>query len=142
MDNILWIIYFIDVILEQSFIFSTGDWVGLSFLIGGISFVGWGMFKYLDTGMSADEEKEAWDKDRPMLYGLLKTWIKLTLLVYVLNLAGSLIPNKDTAYKMLAAYGVLELSKTEEVRALGAKSMAVLEKAMSSYLEEQPTAEE
>ena len=46
----------------------------------------------------------------------------------------SLIPSSGTAYKMMAAYGVTEIAKTEEMRSLGGKSLEVLDKAMSDYL--------
>lgn len=47
----------------------------------------------------------------------------------------ALIPSKDTAYKMLAAYGVTEIATNERVQELGGKSLEVLEKAMNDYLE-------
>ena len=52
-----------------------------------------------------------------------------------------LTPSKDTAYKMLAAYGVTEAytaaADSEKVQALAGKSLSVLEKAMDDYLVEE-----
>jgi hypothetical protein len=46
------------------------------------------------------------------------------------------IPNKDTAYKMLAAYEVQSIIENPEVQKLGGKSLDVLNKAMDEYLQE------
>ncbi len=47
-----------------------------------------------------------------------------------------LIPTKETAYKMLAAYGVESLVTNPEVQKLGGKSLDVINKAMDDYLKE------
>lgn len=70
-----------------------------------------------------------------------KKWAIIVIsTVFVLNLIGSFIPSKDTAYKMAAAYGVGEMykaaSQSEEVQRLTAKSLQVLEASMDKYLEE------
>lgn len=49
------------------------------------------------------------------------------------------IPSKDTAYAMVAAYGITELAQNERVQELGDKSLEVLESAMSDYLDEGDT---
>lgn len=46
------------------------------------------------------------------------------------------IPSKDTAYKMLAAYGVQSIITNPEVQKLGGKSLDVLNKTMDEYLQE------
>lgn len=51
-------------------------------------------------------------------------------------LSCNLIPNKDTCYAMLAAYGVESIVTNPEVQKLGGKSLDVLNKAMDEYLEE------
>lgn len=47
-------------------------------------------------------------------------------------------PTKDTAYNMLAAYGVTEayqyVSESKEAKEIASKSLAVLDKAMNDYL--------
>jgi hypothetical protein len=60
-------------------------------------------------------------------------WIVLCLIGASAN---AFVPSRDTAYKMLAAYGVTEIAKSDEVKRLGGKSLEVLEKAMDSYLKE------
>ena len=51
-----------------------------------------------------------------------------------------IIPSKDTAYRMLAAYGVQlsyeTLSQSEDVKEMSLKSLKVLDKAMNDYLGE------
>lgn len=56
-------------------------------------------------------------------------------------LAG-LIPDKETSYVMLAAYGVESIASNDKVQELGGKSLEVLEKAMDSYLKETTSSEE
>ena len=47
-------------------------------------------------------------------------------------------PTKNTAYNMLAAYGVTEayqyVSESKEAKGIASKSLAVLDKAMNDYL--------
>ena len=45
-----------------------------------------------------------------------------------------LVPDKDLAYTMLAAYGVQTAVESPEVKAMAGKSLEVLEKAMDDYL--------
>lgn len=51
-------------------------------------------------------------------------------------IAGLLIPNKETSYKMLAAYGTVELVTNETVQKYAGGSLQVLDKAMTEYLGE------
>lgn len=46
------------------------------------------------------------------------------------------IPSKQTAYTMLAAYGLQEIAQTEEAKRVGSKSIQVIEKALDEYLTE------
>ena len=46
------------------------------------------------------------------------------------------VPDKDTCYAILAAYGVQTAAESEEVKQFAGKSLEVLEKAMDQYLEE------
>ena len=51
-----------------------------------------------------------------------------------------IVPSKDTAYRMLAAYGVQlsyeTISQSEDVKEMSMKSLKVLDKAMDDYLGE------
>lgn len=60
----------------------------------------------------------------------LKTFVIITITLSVV------LPNKDTAYKMLAAYGVQTIIENPDVQKLGGKSLEVLNKAMDEYLQE------
>lgn len=48
----------------------------------------------------------------------------------------ALVPDKDTMYTMLAAYGVQSTAESEEAQQVAGKSLEVLEKAMDEYLAE------
>jgi hypothetical protein len=47
------------------------------------------------------------------------------------------LPSKQTAYAMLAAYGVTEVASNERVQTLADNSLQVLEKAMKEFLSEE-----
>lgn len=53
-----------------------------------------------------------------------------------LVVASLLVPDKDTMYTILAAYGVQEVAENEDVQEFAGKSLDVLEKAMDEYLAE------
>lgn len=62
-----------------------------------------------------------------------------TIIITLLVIQGSLVrllPSRDTAYKMLAVYGVTEVSKSETVQKYAKGSLKVLDKAMEGYLGE------
>ena len=51
-----------------------------------------------------------------------------------------LVPERGTAYKMMAGYGVQTAMENESVRSISSKSLQVLENAMDEYLlESSPT---
>jgi len=56
-----------------------------------------------------------------------------------LSLIVVFVPSKQTAYAMLAAYGLQEISQTEEAKRIGSKSVQVIEKALDEYLKEDKT---
>lgn len=58
----------------------------------------------------------------------------------VVNVLWAFIPSKDTAYKMLAAYGVNEVylatKESEEVKEIAKKSLMVIEASLDKYTKE------
>lgn len=71
----------------------------------------------------------------------LKLWFFWTTPVFILgSVLNTVIPSKDTAYKMLAAYGVQETvvaaQQSEYVQKMTGKSLQLLEKTVDKYLEE------
>ena len=109
MDNLVWIIYFIDV-------FSVGD--GIIMLLTFSSVI------YLLAFLTIDMENLEKNIPHKMIASI---WMIVFLYAWI-------VPSKDTAYKMLAAYGVTELAQNEQAQKLGGKSLEVLNAAMDNYL--------
>ncbi len=116
------IIYFIDVLSSKGGIAVVGWIIGLVYLIISVAIV-------IVGGLCPD------DKSLKGLSDKLPTKTVVTLSVLMVCY-GWLMPSKDTAYKMLAAYGVTEIAQSEEAKRLAGKSLEVLERAMDEYLAE------
>ena len=61
-----------------------------------------------------------------------------TLPIFIVgSILNTVLPSKDTAYKMLAAYGLQETveaaSKSEDVKRLARKSLSLIEKSIDDY---------
>lgn len=67
----------------------------------------------------------------------LKICVKLVKVGVLTVFLAVLIPSKDTAYLMLAAEGVTEVSQNERVRELAGKSLDLLEQEIGKYLEKE-----
>ena len=65
-------------------------------------------------------------------------WVAIFLGILLCNI----LPDKETSYVLLAAYGVQEIASNDKVQELGGKSLEVLEKAMDEYLKESETTKE
>jgi hypothetical protein len=120
--EIVWIIYLIDVVM--------GTYIQWQWLVSlyVVTFVGMSLYY-------GDNPGEAENGIFNEVYNTLGKFVKPLLFFVVLSvLINTFTPSKDTAYKMLAAYGVTELVKSEEAQKLGGKSLEVLEKAMDEYL--------
>ena len=118
MEDLIWIIYFIDVLSSE------GGFTALSILL-----VGAAIFSHF---MAMD----FLDKESFSNFCSKFPRKSIGLLCVVLFLYGWLVPSKDTAYKMLAAYGVYELTQNEQAKTLGGKSLKVIEAAMDEYLKD------
>ena len=125
--DLFWIIYFIDTILSGNFVphFLWG-------LLGSLIIGGFGSAAYCDFGGGSFELViKFWKKIKWQYIVFMSIWMMITM-------TGKLLPTKDTAYKMLAAYGVTEAytaaMDSDKVQAVAGKSLKVLEKAMDDYL--------
>jgi hypothetical protein len=128
--DLIWIIYFIDVLS------SGGGYGALAFLtlICSAGLVGFRQANY-STYDSDNEDSGCYKGKRTNLaYNSIFKWMLTTFIVLVL--LESFLPSKNTAYKMLAAYGATELAQTDEAARIGSKSLEVLEKFMDDYLKE------
>lgn len=131
--DLVWIIYLIQLSDKISSASLSGAWpllvIGSFLLLLG--------YVILNIVEGADE-KEAAVVAR--LKGLVKATSKVflpTMIVYisVKSAAITLAPSKETAYTMLAAYGVQEVYQNEDVKRLAGKSLEVLESYMDKHLE-------
>ncbi|RDE25159.1 hypothetical protein DV711_06275 [Motiliproteus coralliicola] len=50
-------------------------------------------------------------------------------------IANTVIPDEDTAYKMLAAYGVTELAANEQIQGIASNSLQLIEKTIQKHIE-------
>lgn len=123
MENLVWIIYLIDVLTQP--MRGLGVLLVIFFVAGLVLHVAYAL---CDTSEGAKKD----DKDFIKLYKSLpiKT---VTVVSFVLLLLSNLIPTKDTAYKMLAAYGVSEVAKSENVQELMGDGMEVLKITLKDY---------
>lgn len=126
MDNLIWIIYLIDTVLN-----TVGGLKVLLIVLTVISsIVLFGVFLHITLDMKGEGKREA-------LNTFFKWFKKGYVPLFVSVLLLGLIPNKSTAYKMLAVYGVDELAQVEEVQNISEKSLKVIHKIMDEYLEEE-----
>lgn len=128
--TLAWIIYFIDVLCDN-------DGIGLfTFMTTFLWVIGF-VVSVMAT-MCGDDDQEA-----IKYLKFYKSMWPIKLVACLLIVYGILIHSKDTAYKMLAAYGVESIVTNDKVQELGGKSLDVLNKAMDDYLKEsEPTKEE
>ena len=124
--SLVWVIYLIDVICQP--------WVGVSIL----TFAGTLVCAWLTIGSCfTDDERALRDSDEMFRLFLRKpVWKKLMIFGISILFLSNFIPERDTAYKMLAAYGVEEAIKLPQVQGVADKSFQVLNKAMDDYLKE------
>ena len=71
------------------------------------------------------------------LMDYLKYTKKLLTVLMFLMLLGVVLPTKNTAYTMLAAYGVTEVAQSERVQELAGNSLELLNQKIGSYLKQE-----
>lgn len=120
--ELVWIIYLIDVVDSVK---------GFSALAVGLMLV-LGLAVFAVSLFFALEDKP--EKITPALKTMRAG--KITLWCLIVIFLCKLIPSQDTAYKMLAAYGVSEISQNDDVKKLAGKSLQVIEKAMDKYIKD------
>lgn len=117
--NLVWFIYLTSMLNPIKGILATI--VVISIIVGVIF-----MICYMDE--NDDDTLKQYTKN---IFTCLKVAIPVTVLLIV-------IPNKTTAYQMLAAYGVTEAyyiaSENEDVQRVAGKSLELLEKTLDEHL--------
>ena len=124
--SLVWVIYLIDVICQP--------WFG----VGILTFVGTLVCAWLTISSCFTTDKQALCSDDEAFRLFLRkpVWKKLMIFGISVLFLSNFIPERDTAYKMLAAYGVEEAIKLPQVQGVADKSFQVLNKAMDDYLKE------
>ena len=124
--SLVWVIYLIDVICQP--------WGGLGFII----FIATLIFTVISifSAFTTDEPESSTESEVIRLFLQKPVWKKLMIFGISILFLSNFIPERDTAYKMLAAYGVEEAIKLPQVQGVADKSFQVLNKAMDDYLKE------
>ena len=119
------LIYFIDVVC--------GNHSGLAILTGLLTVL-W-VFGFI-ISLIANLDEDVKPEDRAQFLLVYRSLWPLKTFVILMIFLSVILPSKDTAYKMLAAYGIESLVTNPEVQKLGGKSLDVINKAMDDYLKE------
>ena len=143
--ELAFIIYLIDNItaLKGSF-WGFGDMVGMLLVFSIVTaFALIVIFLSTDPDLAyGDSAKEKRLADREKYLSMVKKFWKntffWTLPIFIVgSILNTVLPSKDTAYKMLAAYGVQETveaaSKSEDVKRIASKSLTLIEKSIDDY---------
>ena len=127
--NLAMMIYFIDVICDRH---------GVLANLTEILLIIW-LFGFI-VSICIRLDDNVTKKGREQFMSIYKSLWPLKTFVVVMCVLSTVVPDKDTAYKMLAAYGVESIVTNPEVQKLGGKSLDVLNKAMDEYLQEEKPA--
>ena len=143
--ELAFVIYLIDNItaLKGSF-WGFGDMVGMSLVFSIVT-----AFALVVIFISTDQDLVYGDSakaerlaNREKYLNMIKKFWKNTFLwtlpIFIVgSILNTVLPSKDTAYKMLAAYGLQETveaaSKSEDVKRLARKSLSLIEKSIDDY---------
>jgi len=115
------IVWFVLTVIPNLLILIKGILIIWAVVAGLILF--WMLINYLEGGDLSDIRNII--KKSPI-----KSLLVLPLFLWMI------IPDKNTSYAILAAYGVESIATNERVQEFGSKSLDVLEKAMEDYLKE------
>lgn len=120
------IIYLIEVICDNK-------GIGILAFIGCFAWiVGFVVYCISNTATSDDQNYDSYQAYIKTYKNLWGTKVAIICLVTIANL----LPSKESAYIMLAAYGVEKVIDNPQVQELAGNSLKVLDKAMKDYLEE------
>lgn len=126
MENLIWVIYLIDVLTQP--MKGVGVLLVLTAMFSSVGLI-------IKVIVSSIENPSANDK----VWGSVLKKMPLKTTTYIpiaLMLLSNLIPSQDTAYKMLAVYGVVEVSKQEDVKEVFGEGFEILKLTMQEYKKE------
>lgn len=126
MENLMWVIYLIDVICD--------DWVGLGLILFILFITSSACFV---AKCVVDSEENPNQSDKVFAKTVSKFPLKtIMVLTSFLALLLNFIPSKDTAYKMLAVYGVNEVYENKDVQDIMGDGVDILKLTLKQYKEE------
>ena len=136
--ELAFVIYLIDNITAlKDHIFGLSDFIFLTTLILGCLVTGVGalvVFALMEMPVNKFKESVIYTFYKKLVKSWFYIFLPMCLLGSVFNIV---LPSKDTAYKMLAAYGLQETveaaSKSEDVKRLASKSLSLIEKSIDDY---------
>lgn len=146
--NLYTVIYLIDNLCGmKGHFYGLDNYIGLFAVSGSLCGVAY-LFSYMvfDTNCFSQDQNDINEQKRDSFNSkMLKVYKTCALWSLPFFLIGSLlnvvIPSKETAYKMLAAYGVQETvlaaKQSEYVQRMTGKSLQLLEKTVDKYLSEE-----
>ena len=136
--ELAFVIYLIDNITAlKDHIFGLSDFIFLTILVLGCLVTGVGalvVFALMEMPVNKFKESVIYTFYKKLVKSWFYIFLPMCLLGSVFNIV---LPSKDTAYKMLAAYGLQETveaaSKSEDVKRLASKSLSLIEKSIDDY---------
>ena len=136
--ELAFVIYLIDNIAAlKDHIFGLSDFIFLTTLVLGCLVTGVGalvVFALMEMPVNKFKESVIYTSYKKLVKSWFYIFLPMCLLGSVFNIV---LPSKDTAYKMLAAYGLQETveaaSKSEDVKRLARKSLSLIEKSIDDY---------
>jgi hypothetical protein len=130
LDNLVWLVYFIDVVLQW-------DMIELDFFlfIFVMSTIVWCMICFIPMHDGTQKYCEnRLENFTGFAKNVKKYYIGLFVFCFMGNMFNALMPERDTAYKMLAVYGGIEVLKNPDIQRVGGKGFDILEKVIDEYL--------
>lgn len=126
--ELVWIIYIIDVIC--------GEWSFLTFLTS-VTFIGSIIGLIIKSYLGSFDIKELSSQDRDC-YSFMSVFPYKTMITITstLLIVGTFLPSQDTAYKMLAAYGVVTVAENPDVKEIMGEGLDVLKLTLKDYKEQ------
>lgn len=130
------LVWFIEVFTPASYVMSTGAFIKLTLVIGIPIAI---MFALASIDYNEKDKLSPiirfWNFVKEKVW---KPWLYTLMGVMALNFFGNLMPGKEAAYKIAAAYGVQSAYEaatgSEDVKRMAGKSLEVLETSMDRYL--------
>ena len=130
--DLIFVVYLIDTVIPAIIGLKVGTFVTATTIF--VALIVWWCFT-LDDYHLDDEEKEAKIKNT------IKPRFKCVFSLLSVGLILSLVPSKDTAYKMMAVYAGQELIALEGTKEVGSKAYQALNKVLDDFLVEEEVVE-